>query len=82
MRVGETKLALEIMKLLALDYPESADAYLENDERDLARQHAEKALAILDSHTVPASTWSDTNQRRERIRHSAEQTLKKINAGR
>ena len=85
LRVGDTKQALEIMKLLVMAYPESADAhsdladaYLANGEKDLARQHAEKALALLDAHTAPASSWSDTVQRRERIRHGVEQTLKEL----
>jgi hypothetical protein len=38
------------------------------DKKDLARQHAEETLAILDSHTVPASSWTDTDQYRGEIR--------------
>ena len=34
-----------------------ADAYLADGRKDLARQHAEKALALLDSHAAPASSW-------------------------
>lgn len=82
MRVGETKAALEIFKLNALAYPDSADAhsdladaYLADGQKGLARQHAERALALLDAHTFPASSWSDTEQRRGRIRHSAQKVL-------
>jgi tetratricopeptide (TPR) repeat protein len=56
---------------LLVAYPDSADAhynladaYLKNGQKDLARQYAEKALAMLDSHTAPLSSWSDTEKRR------------------
>ena len=59
MRAGEPKLAVEVLKLLLLAYPESADAhetlaeaYLADGQKDLGRQHTEKALAILDPHTA------------------------------
>ena len=81
-RVGDIKEAIEIFKLNLLAYPESADAndnlaaaYLANGEKDRARQYAQKALALLDSHAAPASSWSDTEPKRDRIRHSAERTL-------
>ena len=81
-RVGDIKNAIEIFQLNLLAYPDSADAndnlagaYLANGQKDLARQYAEKALALLDSHKTPASSWSDTDQRRGEIRHSAQQTL-------
>jgi len=87
MRAGEPKLAAEVLKLVLLAYPESADAhetlaeaYLADGQKDLARQHAEKALAILDSHTVPASSWTDTVQYRGEIRSSAQDVLKKSSA--
>jgi dienelactone hydrolase len=83
-REGDTKTALEVFKLLELAYPQSADvqndladAYLANNEKDMAREHAQKALALLDSHAAPASSWSDTEERRGEIRKAAEQTLKK-----
>ncbi len=38
----------------------------------------EKALALLDSHTAPASSWSDTEPRRGEIRHDVQQILKKL----
>jgi dienelactone hydrolase len=85
LRVGEAKLALEVFKLNLLAYPESADAnddladgYLADGQIDLARQHAEKVLALLDSHTAPASSWSDTEPRRGEIRRDAQQVLKKV----
>jgi len=87
MRAGEPKLAVEVLRLLLLAYPESADAhetlaeaYLKDEQKDLARQHAEKALAILDSHTVPASSWTDTEQYRGEIRSGAQEVLKKLSA--
>jgi hypothetical protein len=85
LRVGDTRLALEIFKLNLLAYPDSADAnanladaYLANGDRKSARQYAEKALSLLNSHSSPASSWSDTEPRRGRIRHSLEQLLKKL----
>jgi len=87
MRAGEAKAAREVFELNRLAYPESADAltnlagaYLVNGQKDLARQRAERALALLDSHTVPASSWSDTDPQRSEIRRSAEQILKKLPA--
>jgi tetratricopeptide (TPR) repeat protein len=81
-RVGDVKTAIEVFKLNLLAYPDSADAndslagaYLADGQKDLARQYAEKALALLDSHKAPASSWSDTEPKRDRIRHSAQRTL-------
>ena len=54
-----------------------ADAYLANGQKDMAREHAQRVLSLLDSHAAPASSWSDTEQRRSEIRKSAEETLKK-----
>jgi len=34
-------------------------------------------LKLLDSHAAPASSWSDTEQRRGEIRHDLEDVLKK-----
>src|SRR6266403_1235497 len=85
LRAGDPKLALEIFKLNLLAYPWSADAndnladaYLADGQKDLARQYVEKALALLDSHAAPASSWSDTEQRRGEIRKDVEQVLKKL----
>src|SRR5437763_8686838 len=86
LREGDAKTAIEIFKLNLLAYPDSADAhsnladaYLKDGQKDLARQHAEQTLAMLDSHAAPLSSWSDTEQRRGEIRRSVEQVLKKLN---
>jgi tetratricopeptide (TPR) repeat protein len=88
LRAGETKEAIEIFKLNLLAYPDSADAhynladaYLKDGQRDLARTYAEKALAMLDSHAAPLSSWSDTEQRRAEIRRGIQDTLTKISEG-
>ena len=85
LRAGEPKLAIEVFKLNLLAYPESADAnddladaYFADGQKDLARQHAEQVLALLDAHRSPASSWSDTEPRRREIRHDAENVLKKL----
>jgi hypothetical protein len=85
LREGDAKAAIEIFKLNLLAYPDSADAnfnladaYLNDGQKDLARQYAEKALAMLDSHAAPLSSWSDTEQRRGEIRNSVKDTLKKL----
>jgi phage-related minor tail protein len=48
---------------------------LADGQKDPARQYAEKTLALLDSHKAPASSWSDTEQRRGEIHRDAERTL-------
>ena len=85
LRESDAKTAIEIFKLNLLAYPDSADAhynladaYLADGQKELARQYAEKALALLDSHAAPLSSWSDTEQRRGEIRRSAERTLQKL----
>jgi tetratricopeptide (TPR) repeat protein len=87
LRIGETKAAIEIFKLNLLAYPDSADAhtnladaYLKDGQKDLARQYAKTALAMLDAHTAPMSSWSDTEQRRGEIRNHLLRTLKKLSA--
>jgi dienelactone hydrolase len=87
LRAGETKAAIEVFKLNVLAYPDSADAHynladacFEDGQKDLARQYAEKALAMLDSHTAPLSSWSDTEQRRGEIRSGLQDVLKKLGA--
>jgi tetratricopeptide (TPR) repeat protein len=82
-RVGNVNEAIEIFKLNLSAYPNSADAndnlaaaYLADGQKELARQYAQKALALLDSHSAPASSWSDTEPKRDRIRHSAAQAIK------
>lgn len=89
LREGETKAAIEIFQLNLLAYPDSADAsgnmadaYLRDGQKDLARKHAQNALALLDSHAAPASSWSDTRQRRSEIRKGVEDVLKKLNESR
>ena len=57
-----------------------ADAYFTDGQKDLSRQYAEKALAMIDSHAAPLSSWSDTEQRRAEIRSGIEDLLKKLNA--
>ena len=81
-RVGDVKTAIEVFKLNLLAYPDSADAndsladaYLDDGRKDLARQYAQRALDLLDSPNTPASSWSDTAPKRDRIRHSAQRTL-------
>jgi len=88
MRTREPKLAIEVLKLVLLAYPQSADAnetlgeaYLADGQKELARQHAEKALALLDSHKLPASSWTDTDQYRGEIRGGAENILKQLKPG-
>src|SRR5436305_10261225 len=85
MRAGDVKAAVEVLKLVLLAYPESADAnetlaeaYLADGQKELARQHSEKALVLLDSHRLPASSWADTEQFRGEIRRGAEKTLSKL----
>jgi tetratricopeptide (TPR) repeat protein len=89
LREGETKAAIEIFQLNLLAYPDSADAngnmadaYLRDGQKDLARKYAQNALALLDSHAAPASSWSDTDQRRSEIRNGVEDVLKKLNDSR
>jgi hypothetical protein len=55
-----------------------SDAYLADGQKDLARLTAEKALVLLDAHTAPGSSWSDTEARRKLIRDSAQQNLKQL----
>jgi formylglycine-generating enzyme required for sulfatase activity/pimeloyl-ACP methyl ester carboxylesterase len=87
MRDGNPKAAIEIFELNALAYPDSADAhtnladaYRADGRKELARQHAETALALLDAHKTPASSWSDTEPRRGEIRKTAEEVLQRLNA--
>jgi imidazolonepropionase-like amidohydrolase/dienelactone hydrolase len=85
---GKIKDAIEVFELNLLAYPDSADAhsnladaYLADGRKDLAREHATKALALLDSRKSPASSWSDTDARREEIRRSARKTLEQASGG-
>ena len=76
---GDTKGAVEIMKLNATAYPNSpnvydslSDAYLADGQNDLARENAQKALGLL------AGDTKDNEQRRKAIRTNAEQKLKQL----
>jgi pimeloyl-ACP methyl ester carboxylesterase len=87
-RAGDVKSAIEIFKLNLLAYPDSADAlsnladaYLADGQKELALQYAGKALALLDSHKVPASSWSDTEERRGEIRRAIKSTLAQATKG-
>lgn len=87
-REGEPKKAIEVLELLVAAYPTSADAhetlaeaYELDGQKDLARRHAEKALALLDSHALPASSWTDTDEYRGEIRKGAQRVLEKIREG-
>lgn len=73
-------------KLNLFAYPDSADAngnladaYSKDGQTELARKYARKVLALLDSHAAPASSWSDTPQRRSEIRKAIEDVLEKLN---
>ena len=86
-RAGDIKNAIEVFQLNLLAYPDSADAhynlanaYLADGQRELARQYAEKALAMIDSHQTPLSSWSDTDERRAEIRSSVQDLLKQLDA--
>jgi dienelactone hydrolase len=85
MREGDLKSAIAVLQLVVTAYPDSADAdgnladaYLQDGQKDLAKQYAEKALAILDAHKVPASSWTNTDQYRGEVRRSAEKILKQL----
>jgi pimeloyl-ACP methyl ester carboxylesterase len=89
LRAGEPEAAVEVFKLNILAYPDSADAhedlaeaYLSMGQNDLARQHAQKALTLLNAHKVPASSWSDTGPRRAEIRSAAQSVLTKLSVTR
>ena len=76
---GDTKGAIEILKLNAAAYPNSpnvydslCDAYLAEGQKDLARQNCKRALELLSSDTT------DTEERRKLIRASSEQKLKQL----
>jgi len=77
LQAGDNKAAIEIMKLNARAYPESAnvydslgDAYLADGQKDLARENAEKALKLLDT------DMTLDERRRAAIKASAERKLK------
>ncbi len=78
-QLGDTKGAVEILKLNAIAYPSSpnvydslSDAYLAAGQKDLALQNAKMALALLSDDKL------DSEQRRNAIRESAAQKLKQL----
>jgi tetratricopeptide (TPR) repeat protein len=88
LRADDAKSAIDVLKLVTLAYPNSADAhenlseaYWKDGQKDLARQHADKALAILNDHNIPASSWTNTEQYRGEIRRGAEKVLKQLASG-
>jgi len=79
LQAGDTKSAVEIMKLNVIAFPESpnaydslSDAYLANGQKELARQNANKALELL------ALDTTDPQARRDAIRDSAQLKLKQL----
>jgi dienelactone hydrolase len=87
LRAGDSKLAIEILKLVTIAYPRSADAfdslsdaYLAAGEMALARQAAEKALTLLGPDTPKGSMWQETDERRAVIRQNSEQNLNRLRA--
>jgi dienelactone hydrolase len=79
LQAGDVKRAIEILRLNSAAYPDSpnardslADAYLADGQKDLARENAKKALALLQTDTA------DSDARKKTIRDSAEQKLKEL----
>jgi dienelactone hydrolase len=76
---GDTKGAVEILKLNVAAYPNSpnvydslSDAYLAAGQKDLARENAKKALQLL------ASDTTDDEELRKGIQENAEAKLKEL----
>lgn len=79
LQAQDNKGAIEILKLNAEAYPNSpnvydslSDAYFADGQRDLARDNARRALALL------ASDTTDPEDRRKGIKDSAEEKLKQL----
>ena len=79
LQFGDTKGAIEIMKLNTAAYPDSpnaydslSDAYLADGQKELALQIAKRALERL------AKDRTDPEARRNAIRDSVEQKLKQL----
>jgi dienelactone hydrolase len=79
LQAQDNKGAIDILKLNAEAYPSSpnvydslSDAYFADGQRDLARENAKKALALL------ASDTKDPEDRRNGIKASAEEKLKRL----
>jgi dienelactone hydrolase len=82
LQAGDTKNALEILKLNVTSYPESpnaydslSDAYLADGQKDQARQNAKKAIELL------ANDTTDPQARRNAIRDNAQLKLKQLGEG-
>jgi dienelactone hydrolase len=78
-QIGDTKGAVEIMKLNTAAYPDSpnaydslSDAYLADGQKELALQNAKRALELLSSDRL------DSEGRRNGIRDSAQQKVKQL----
>jgi dienelactone hydrolase len=78
-QLGDTKGAVEIMKLNTIAFPDSpnaydslSDAYLADGQKELALQTAKKAIDLLKRNTT------DPEPRRNAIRDSAEQKVKQL----
>jgi len=76
---GDIEGAIALFQMNVVVYPNSpnvydslSDAYLADGQKDLARENAKKALELL------ASDTTDSAQRRDDIRGSAEQKLKQL----
>src|SRR5450631_540568 len=76
---GDTKTAVEIMKLNVTAFPESpnaydslSDVYLADGQKGLARQNAKRAIELL------ASDTTDPQSRRDAIRDNAQMKLKQL----
>jgi dienelactone hydrolase len=83
LRAGDTKGAVEIMKLNVSAYPGSAnvydslsDAYVADGQMDLAIQSAKKALELLTTDRM------DSEGEHSRIRENAEKKLKQLETSR
>ena len=79
MQAGDTKYAVEIMKLNVTAFPESpnaydslSDAYLADGQKELAKQNAGKAIELL------ANDTTDPPERRDAIRDNAQMKLKQL----
>ncbi len=79
LQAGDTKYAVEIMKLNVTAFPDSpnaydslSDVYLADGQKDLARQNAKRAIELL------ANDTTDPQARRDAIRDNAQLKLKQL----
>jgi dienelactone hydrolase len=79
LQAGDTKAAIELLKLNVLVYPGSpnvydslSDAYLADGQKDLALQNAKKALELLPTNTTYSEAY------RKGLQENAEQKLKQL----